>query len=365
MRLKVILLAFFLFVFSCPAAFSQSNTTELYKRAQTFIRSGDYANAIIILKRTLEIQPQSALYRQALAYAYSLNRNYRDAEKMIETVLRSNAANIQTYQIAGNIYRAEQDLKAAEKNFKKGLKQFPESGILYSELGQVYYDQREYTHALQSWVKGIKTEPDYAPNYYFAARTYYYSRDKFWTLIYGEIFINLERYTNRTTDMKKMLLATYKSVINSSITLSLTSENENDQQPGGFSTLEKPAFKKAVLMTLGKSAETLISRGVTPETLVMTRVRFMLNWDHFYQLVYPYALFDLYRTLIHNGLFEAYNQWIFGPANNPAVYKGWVKRNEKVMHRLIDFLNNHTLQPKPSQFYQQGNIEFVPKPIVQ
>lgn len=367
MRLKVLLLTLFLFVCSCPAAFSQSNATELYGRAQTFIRSGDYANAIIILKRTLELQPHSALYRQALAYAYSLNRNYKDAEKLIKTVLRSNAANTQTYQIAGNIYRAENDLKAAEKNFKRGLKQFPESGVLCSELGQVYYDQREYTNALQSWVHGIKIDPDYAPNYYYAARTYYYSQNKFWTLIYGEIFINLERYTNRTTDMKKMLLATYKSIINSSITLSLTSPLPDTDQQGtnGFSTLNKPDFKTAVLTTLGKSANTLINRGVTPETLIMTRIKFLLNWNHFYKLVYPYALFDYFGDLLHQGLFEAYNQWVFGPAASPAVYKGWVRKNEQLMHRLINFMNNRSLQPRSGEFYQKDDIEFIPASLAQ
>ena len=346
---------------------AQSNTNELYGRAQTFIRSGDYANAIIILKRALEIQPASALYRQALAYAYSLNRNYGEAEKLIKTVLRSNAANVQTYQIAGNIYRAENDLKSAERNFKKGRKQFPESGVLCSELGQVYYDQREYTKALQSWTEGIQIDPDYAPNYYFAARTYYYSQDKFWTLIYGEIFINLERYTNRTSDMKKMLLETYKAVINSSITVALTAPPARDETEAastgdsdGFSTLDKPPFRKAVLSTLGKSAETIINKGVTPETLIMTRIKFLLNWDQFYKLVYPYALFDFHRDLLHQGLFEAYNQWIFGPADNPAVYKGWVQRNEKTMQRLIDYLNNHALQPRATQFYQQGSVEFIP-----
>ncbi len=360
MRLKVFLFTLFLFVLNCPKVFSQSNATGLYERAQTFIKSGDYSNAIILLKKSLELQPQSALYRQSLAYAYSLNHDYNEAEKLIKTVLRSNAANEQTYQIAGNIYRAQNNLKKAERNYRNGLKQLPNSGVLYSELGQVYYDERKYTNALQNWVEGIKIAPDYAPNYYFAARTYYFSQDKFWTIIYGEIFINLERYTNRTSEMKKMLLEAYKSVINNSITLSLTSADHSSgkKEEEGFSTLDKPDFKTAVLSTLGKSAEMAINRGVTPETLVMARTQFLLNWNNFYKLVYPYALFNYYSLLLKNGLFEAYNQWVFGPAASPSAYKGWVKRNETVMHQLIDFLNNHSLKPAPDQFYQKGKVEF-------
>src|SRR5699024_2271900 len=132
-----------------------------------------------------------------------------------------------------------------------GLKKFPESGVIYSELGQVYYDRQKYTKALQSWIQGIKVEPDYAPNYYFAARTYYYSQDKFWTLIYGEIFINLERFTNRTSDMKKKLLSTYKEIIGNTISLSSVTQNEDQE----FSTLEQLNFKEAVLQILAKSAD--------------------------------------------------------------------------------------------------------------
>lgn len=353
---KIIFLLTPLILICFQPAFSQTTGNALFQRAQTFLRSGDYANAILVLNQAVELEPESALYKQQLAYAYSLNNNLDQAEKTIKEVLRSNAANVQTYQIAGNIYKAKRDLKAAERNFKRGLKNFPNSGDLYSELGQVYYDQREYTDALNSWVKGIEVDPDYAPNYYYAARTYYYSKDKFWAVIYGEIFINLERFTNRTSEMKKILLASYKALFNGNDFL------EAQPLPGDTdnTSTNKPDFRKAFLITLRKSSENLISRGITPETLVMMRTRFVLYWNDFYKFIYPYTLFDYYKQLLKNGLFEAYNQWMFGPAADPAGYKLWVKKHEVVMHQLINYLNNRSLHPEENQFYQTGKIVFEP-----
>lgn len=341
---------------------AQTNATELYQNAQSFMKSGDYANAILILNRAVELAPESALYKQELAYAYSLNNNLRDAEKLIKVVLRSNAANVQTYQIAGNIFKAEKDLKAAEKNFKRGLKKFPNSGDLYSELGQVYYIQREYTDALQSWVKGIEVNPEYAPNYYFAARTYYHSKDKFWAVIYGEIFINLERFTNRTSEMKKILLASYKALFNDRASMGIQQPVSTDKSR---STLDNPDFRVAFLDALNKGSEVIITRGVTPETMVMLRTRFVLKWNDFYKFVYPYSLFDYYRQLLKEGLFEAYNQWVFGPAANLDAYKGWVTRHESTMNRLIEYLNNHSLKPSDDEFYQKGKVTFEPVALAQ
>lgn len=361
MHKKISFLVFaFVLLFSLPA-FPQTRGAALYQRAQSFLRSGDYANAILVLNQAVELAPESALYKQQLAYAYSLNNNLDEAEKTIKDVLRSNAANVQTYQIAGNIYKAKRDLRGAERNFKRGLRKFPNSGDLYSELGQVYYAEREYTDALSSWVKGIEVDPDYAPNYYYAARTYYYSNDKFWAVIYGELFINLERFTNRTSEMKKILLASYKALFNNNAFL----EIQPTLTKNSYSSLDTPDFKKAFLNTLAKSANTLIARGITPETLVMMRTRFILYWDNFYKFIYPYALFNYYQQLLKNGLFEAYNQWIFGPAADPAAYKAWVRNHQDVMHQLIDYLNNHSLQPRESQFYQKEKVVFEPASMPQ
>ena len=338
-----------------PAGAQGNDASELYNTGISFLRSGDYSNAILVLNRAAQLSPENAQYRKQLAYAYYLNNNFSQAEKVIREVLRSDAADVQTYQIAGNIYRSMKDLKAAERNYKRGLNQFPESGDLYNEMGQVYYDQRKVSEALRSWTKGIEVDPDYPSNYYNAARTYFYSKDKVWTVLYGEIFIALERYTTRTAEMKTMLLEAYKKLFNE---LAQHAAPLPGLQEQGNTKTDTPPFREAYLGALAKGSSLMTRRGVTPESLTMLRTRFILEWSNFYALVYPFALFDYQRQLLRQGLFEAYNQWLFGPAADGAAYKSWVQRHAQEMDVLVKYLNSHPLKPPTGQFYQRGKVTF-------
>lgn len=359
MRIRTFLAAFMLFVGYSGVCWSQADAGQLYQTARSFMHSGDYANAILVLNRAVKLSPENAEYRKQLAFAYYLNNNLPQAEQVIKDVLTSDAVDVQTYQIEGNIIKARGDLKGAEKNYRRGLKKFPASGVLYNELGQIYSDQRQYTDALRAWTTGIKVDPALSSNYYNAAKTYYYSKDKVWTVLYGEIFIDLERYTGRTTEMKNILLAAYKDLFNSGLVAGSTLAEGGD----ATSSASAPGFRQAFLRALGKGASTITSRGITPETLVMLRTRFVLEWSRFYKLLYPYALFDYQQQLLKEGLFEAYNQWVFGPATNLTRYKAWVEQHQAVMNRLIAYLNAHPLTPMEGEFYQEGKVSFEPQDV--
>lgn len=353
MRIRSIFLPVLFFSLFFGTVSAQTDAAQLYNTARTFMHSGDYANAILVLNRAVQLAPENVEYRKQLAFSYYLNNNLDQAGKVIKEVLRSDAADVQTYQIAGNIYKAERDIKGAEKNYKRGLKKFPNSGVLYNELGENYFDTRSYDDALQCWTTGIKLDPGYASNYYNAARTYYYSKDKFWAVIYGEIFIDLERFTTRTAEIKNILLASYKDLFNSGKATAQAPALISDQK-----TESTPSFKQAFLNSLAKGSGSVINRGITPETLVMLRTRFLLDWDNFYKFKYPFSLFDYQHQLLKEGLFEAYNQWLFGPSTNLDVYKNWVKNHQAVMNRLIEYLNDHPLTPREGEYYQQGKISF-------
>lgn len=354
MRTRSVILTLLLLVACCGFSQAQSDASQLYDRARSFMRSGDYANAILVLNRAIKMAPENAEYRKQLAFSYYLNGDLKQAQKVIGEVISSNAVDVQCYQIAGNIYKAQKDVRAAERNYRRGLKKFPASGDLYNELGQLYSDERKYQEALQAWTTGIRVDPTEASDYYNAASTYYYSKDKVWTLIYGEIFVLLERYTARTAEMKNMLLASYKDIFND---LGATEQAAPAEKKDAAA---KPDFRASFLKALSAGSGIILTRGVTPQTLVMLRTRFVLKWSNFYRFLYPFSLFSYQQQLLKEGLFEAYNEWLFGPAANPAGYKAWVEKHAAEMHDLIDFLNNHPLRPPEGQFYQGDKITFEP-----
>ena len=118
---------------------------------------------------------------------FFLKRDYQKAKEGAEELMSREDADVVTFQIAGNIYKALEEVKECEKMYKKALKKFPKSGSLHSEYGELLFAIKDFS-AIQLWEKGIEVDPGFGGNYYNAALYYFYAKDKVWSLIYGEIF---------------------------------------------------------------------------------------------------------------------------------------------------------------------------------
>ena len=302
--------------------------------ARTFMRSGDFDNAILVLNSALKQDPKNLDLKKDLVLSYTYKRDFARALEIVKPMLEEDDVDEQTYQVAGNVYRALALYKDGEKMYKKALKKFPESGPLYNEYGEMLWDTKNYS-AIEQWEKGIQMAPSYAGNYYNAASHYYFTKDKIWTLIYGEIFVNMESLTERSTEVKKMLLDTYKQKL-------FTDVDDKDK---------KGDFEKAVAETYNKQSS-LTSRGISIETLNMIRTRFILDWYNTYAKKFPFTLFDYQQQLIKEGMFEAYNAWLFGPVENLAAFDQWTKTHSDAYAKFTNFQKGRVFKMPKGQNYQ-------------
>ena len=329
--MKKILLSVCFFALSV-FAFSQSEDIEkLHDNAKSFMRQGDYANASLILTRALALQPNNIGLIKDLAFDYYLQKENTKALEVIKPVLEGDNADDQAYQIGGTIYRALNQPKDAEKLYKKALKAYPDDGAIYNDYGELLWSEHDYS-AIKLWEDGIKIDPSFGGNYYNACKFYFASTDKIWSVIYGEIFINIESFTSRTAEIKNVLLNSYKKLFAEPDLLA----NSKD----------KNKFEIAFLTTMNKQNSVVIN-GLSPETLTMIRTRFILDWNQSYAGKFPFALFDRQKQYLEEGLFPAYNQWIFGAAQNLAAYQNWI--------------STHPEEYEAFNKFQQGRIFRVPK----
>jgi hypothetical protein len=231
-----------------------------------------------------------------------------------------------------------EEVKEADKQYKKGLKKFPNSGPLYSEYGELLWAKKDFD-AIKQWEKGIEAAPSFAGNYYNAALYYYYTKDKVWTLIYGEIFVNMEYLTERATEMKKLLLQAYKEKLYNKI------DNDKDQA-------KSSPFANAVLETFYKQAS-LVNKGINTETLNMVRTRFILDWYKNHASKFPFKLFEYQQQLIREGMFEAYNQWLFGTVENLPAFDQWTKTNAEAYTKFTNFQKGRVFKMPTGQHYQE------------
>ena len=329
----------FVFFLISLAVFAQPEDAKtLHETAKTFMRSGDFENAVIVLTRALQQDKNSLELQKDLAMSYYLKRDYAKALEGVKVLVDRDDADVVTYQIAGNVYKALEEAKECEKVYKKGLKKFPRSGPLYSEYGELLWATKDFS-AIDQWEKGIQLDPTYGGNYYNAALYYFYTRDKVWSLIYGEIFINMESLSQRGLAMKEQLLKGYKEKLFA----------ETDPMKG--EEKNKSEFAKAFLQTMSRQSS-IANKGITAETLTMIRTRFILDWYPDNAVKFPLRLFDYQQQLLKEGMFDAYNQWLFGAVENLAAYDNWSKAHPDQYETFNTFQKNRVFRMPPGQYYQ-------------
>lgn len=320
--------------------FSQAqpeDTKQMHENAKGFMRTGDFDNAIIILTRVMQTSKELEVEKD-LVMSYYMKRDYSKALDGAKSLIDRDDADVASFQIAGNVYKALEDIKGADKLFKKGLKKFPTSGPLWSEYGEVLWASKDFS-AIQKWEQGIKVDPAYSGNYYNAAMYYFYTKDKVWSLIYGEIFINMESMGERGAAMKQSLLTAYKEKLFAT----------NDMMKGEENN--KSEFAKAFLSAIEKQTP-LASKGITTETLTMIRTRFILDWYNTNSVKFPFRLFDYHKQLLAEGMFAAYNQWLFGPIENLAAYENWTKTHQEEYNGFTAFQKTRIFRMPQGQYYQ-------------
>lgn len=335
-----------IFFFSASVTFAQEqDASTLHETAKSFMKQGDFDNAILVLNKALQLQPNDLQLTKDLLFSYYLKRDFAKAMETGKALVDRPDADVQSFQMLGLAYKAVAEDKEAEKLYKRGLKKFPDQGVLYSEYGDLLFN-KEPQNAVQTWEQGLAADPNYSGNYYFLTKQFSDKGDVVWSILYGEMFVNMESFTARSTEIKNLLLENYKKFFNGIYLKPAVAENKKQSR--------KPApiqFTAAVIETLNKQ-QSQTGLGITPETLTVIRTRFILDWYDKFSDRYPFRLFEQQRQLLQEGMFEAYNFWLFGPAANLKTYQTWQQYHQEDLNTFLGFIRSKVFKVPEGQQYR-------------
>jgi tetratricopeptide (TPR) repeat protein len=273
-----------LFIFSilfCVSSIAQI-AKDLTEKAKTFTAQGDYENAIALLQKARLEDPNSVEVVQSLSFVYFLQRDFAKAIEVGKIAIAMPNADQQAYQILGLSYKSIASYREASKIYQEALKKFPNGGVIYNEYAENLALEGNQKAAIALWEEGIVKAPNYSGNYYNAVRYYDAKEEIEKTIYYAEVFLNLESYSARTTEIKKGLLKAYQQYLRTTQPLSF--EQLHTIRLGLFNKLSANE-KKAAL---------------------------------------PGELYDHWKYLVTQGIFEAYNQWLLGETLNKELFTNWV-----------------------------------------
>lgn len=315
-----------------------AQTTDLQKLARQQAQRSQFDSAYRTLSQALQQKPDDADLLKDQAYICILKRDFENGLRIGQTLIKQPNADEQSYQLMGMVYKNLAEYKEAEKMYKDALQKFPASGVLYSEYGDMLAQDGQQKQAISIWEKGIQQDVNSNSNYYYAAKYYAGNDNLLWSLLYGEIFVNIESYTTRTEEIKTLLYNGYKKLFTGNTLAQLNSKAK------GFSK----AFTDVVVKNV---------RPFTTDTIgTITNIRLAATADwvnNGNSKKFPFRLFDLHRQLIDNKSFAAYNQWLFGNAAGTDKYDQWKQANAAQMDQWEQILHNVVFKIPAGQYYSE------------
>ncbi|ALR30993.1 hypothetical protein ATE47_10840 [Chryseobacterium sp. IHB B 17019] len=293
-----------------------------------------YDEGITILKECEKVDPADYTYPYEIAYALIKKKNYKEAISQLEKIKKYENIAADYFQLLGNTYDYDGNPDKAIKTYDEGLKKFPNAGRLYLEKG-IMYELDKPLEAIKIYEKGIAVDPAYPSNYYRVSKLYLKSNDKFSGLIYGEIFLNLERTTSRSQEISELLYEGYKK----SITIESKEIKRVDFCEVVIDAQNFENDKKFPLcMIFGKNfiLSTLNHKEFNLESLVTMRNQFVKEYFKKDYKEYPNVLFSYFKKMEDSKVLNAYNHYIFQIGDEQA-FKTWQINNQAEYDKFVDW----------------------------
>jgi len=358
MKMKIGIFGLFFFLAFGQVVYSQSKQERAYEKALEaiqLVKNGEFLMAIELLEEAKKLDPKNIIYSYELALAHTYNEDYSQSNRILKKLLKHKDVYDQVFQLIGvNYSYLEQPNKAIEY-FDKGLEKFPNSGILHLERGNMDLFAGKYDTALYFYENGIKVAPSFPSNYYWASRIYCNSTEEVWGLIYGEIFMNLERNSQRTAEISKLLFDTYLSEIKFTSDTSMTvsfckqmfmnfnalSDTQNPKLP--FCMVYEPTLLLSIIS----------ENEININSLDRIRTKFIENYYEMgHHKTHPNVLFEYKKKILEIGHLESYNHWILMKGDE-AGFDEWYYDNEDKWNAFIEwFTDNPLVIDKKNNFHQ-------------
>jgi len=337
----------------------QKEAEELAMEAIQLMDEEKFDQSIELLEKCIELNPENiAVYRYEIAYANYSNENYKKAIKILEDMIDKDQTFDKVYQMLGNAYDLKGKESKAIETYDKGLTLYPGSGILHLERGYMELEKKNYNEALYYYEEGIKAEPGFSSNYFYATSIFLNSEEEVWGMIYGELFMNIERGSDRTPMISKALYDIYKSQIlfenDTSISISFSNNNTIEVDENFDTESFKLPFGIGVyepLLLMSAIGEDSISIAA----LNRMRTKFLEEYyekDHHKE--YPNVLFEYQKKIEEAGHLEAYNYWIMLKGNE-TEFNEWYEKNIRKWDDFLEWFKKNPIEIDSENYFIRYN----------
>ncbi len=313
------------------------------------VDEGDFAPALRTMEALRKRHPNNGVILHELSLAYRLARRPQEAVN----VLMPYRNRLPVMTLAGLASALDEAGKPKEAitMLREELLRHPTSGLLHSELATTLVNQGKRDDALALYVKSTEVDPGFAPSHMHLADLYSQTRSRGLTLLHGETFRILEPKTARSERIAKLMVQVCGQAVE--VTKSPSGGTSAHVSLAPDLVISKPddlanmPLVNAFELTYGPPLTAAHALGLTLATLHGAHRGFL---DALKRKNGPASLTGLplirwLRALDTAGHLEAYDYWLYGPAD-PDGQGTWFSAHGPQMEGLIKYLVGHPLYPR-------------------
>jgi hypothetical protein len=212
--------------------------------------------------------------------------------------------------------------------------------------------------AVRYWEAGIVANPGFTSNYYWLAKYYASTSERVWAVMYGEMFISLERNTERTMEISELIAKVYKTAIkwppSDTIQMEFTKSLVSDSKSG----VTLP-FEQVFQQCAQKAADSLERTGADSlgyEELCKFRNLFIYYWYlQGLSSAYPVALFDWIHEFPDPSYIESYHRWLFLKGNEDA-FQSWYYTKPEIYNGFVSWFKKHPLKISRETYFSRSKF---------
>ena len=146
---------------------------RFHEKASQRAKSGEYAKAISIWERVLELDPTYVLARRDLGMALMEVNKIAEAKEHLIEAATLDPKDSWSYVVLGNILaRNESDVVGATRFYKKALEINPKDSWATNSMGGIALEQQKWDEAIDWFDQSIAMNPKFANPYYGKSHAY-------------------------------------------------------------------------------------------------------------------------------------------------------------------------------------------------
>lgn len=144
------------------AAFQANTPATHLKLAEILNQQGDPNGAIEEYRAAIQLDPDLAGAFQGMGAVYLDQREWKQAEEMLDRAAQLESGNSQTEYWLGRSRLAQQKFHEAQQAFSTATRLNPYDAEAFSDLGLTYMAQGQPTQAINALRQAIGLRPDYS-----------------------------------------------------------------------------------------------------------------------------------------------------------------------------------------------------------